>query len=53
MTLQPLIQNNFTKRYKITNAQVANFADIIKITTMLIKANFKDSKKLKELKIMF
>ena len=32
---------------------VANFADIIKILTMFIKKTFKDSKKLKELEIMY
>ena len=32
--------------------RVANFADIIKIASMFIKTTFKDSKKLKELKII-
>ena len=32
--------------------RVANFPDIIKISTMFIKKTFKDSKKLKELQIM-
>ena len=37
----------------IRHLRVANFADIIKVATMFIKATFKDSKKLKELAIMY
>ena len=33
--------------------RVANSADIIKIATMFIKTTFKDSKKLKELEIIY
>ena len=42
-----LFRNTFTLR----RLRVANFADIIKIATMFIKAIFKDSKKLKELEV--
>ena len=31
-------------------SQVANFADIIRIATMFIKATFKDSKKVKKIR---
>ena len=36
-----------------SRSKLANFADIIKIATMLIKTIFKDSKKLKQLEIMY
>ena len=42
----------FISKYLLRRPRVANFAGIIKIATMFIKATFKDSKKLKELKIM-
>ena len=44
-TSKPLFQKTFILRWP----RVANFADIIKIETMLIKTTFKDSNKLKEL----
>ena len=47
MTLQPLFQNNFILR----KPRVANFADIIKIAIMFTKKAFKDSKKVKKLKL--
>ena len=43
------ILNTFILR----RATVANFADIIKIAIMFTKTTFKDSKKLKELEIMY
>ena len=49
MTSQPLYQNVLTLR----RHTVANFADIVKISTMFIKKTFKNSKKLKELEIMY
>ena len=49
MTLQPLYQNALILR----KSAVANFADIIEIPTMIIKKSFKESKKLKELEIMY
>ena len=43
-----------SKYFSSKKASVANFTDIIKIATMIIKASFKDSKKkLKELEIMY
>ena len=48
MTSEPLFQNTFILR----RSRLANFADIIKITTMLIKATPKDSKKRKELEFI-
>ena len=47
MTSQPLFQNTFILR----RPRVANFSDIRKITTTIIKKIVKDSKKLKELKL--
>ena len=44
MTSQSLSQNTFILR----RPRVANFADIIKITIILIKTTFKDSKKVKK-----
>ena len=44
-----LFQNSFVLR----RPRVAIFAGIIKIITMFIKTIFKDSKKLKELEIMY
>ena len=49
MTSQPLYQNTFMLR----KPRVAIFADIIKIVAMFIKTMFKDSKKLKELEVMY
>ena len=49
MTFLPLFQNIFFLR----RPRVANSADIIKIATMFIKTTFKDSKKLKELEIIY
>ena len=50
MTLSALFQNTIILR----KPRVANFADIMKITTMFIKTIFKDSKKkLKDLEIMY
>ena len=46
MTSQPLFQNTFILR----RPRVVNFADIIKIATMFIKATFKDSKKVKRIR---
>ena len=44
----------FTSKYLILRrARVANFAKIIKIATLFIKATFENSKKLKELEIMY
>ena len=37
----------------IRHLRVVNFADIIKVATVFIKTTFKDSKKLKELAIMY
>ena len=48
MTLYILFQKTFILR----KHGVTNFADIIKIATMFIKATFEDPKKLQELKIM-
>ena len=48
MVSQLLFQNTFILR----RPRVANFADIIKMTTMFIETTFKDSKKLKALKII-
>ena len=42
-----IFQNTFILR----RPRVANFAEIIKVSTMFIKTTFKDSKKLKELEI--
>ena len=47
MTSQPLYQNVLTLR----KHTVANFADIVKISTMFITKTFKNSKKLKELQL--
>ena len=49
MTLQPLFQSTLISK----RPRVANFADIIIIETMLIKATFKDSKNLKELEVTY
>ena len=46
MTSWPLFQKNILRR-----PRVANFADIIKVTTMFIKIVFEDSKKVKRIKI--
>ena len=40
-------------RYLRMRAGVANFAGIIKIVIVFIKTTFKDSKKLKELEIVY
>ena len=45
MTSQPLYQNAFILR----RSTVANFADIIKIAT-IVKKTFKDSKKVKRIR---
>ena len=49
MTSQSLFQNTFILR----RSRIVNFADIIKISTIFIKTTFKDSKKLKELEVMY
>ena len=49
MTSKPLLQNTYILR----RPRVANFGHIIKIVTMFMKTIFKDSKKLKELEIMY
>ena len=49
MTSSSLFQNTFNLR----RPRVANFTDIIKMITIFIKTVFKDSKKLKELEIMY
>ena len=46
MMPQPLFQNNFI----LKKPRVANFADIIKITTPSIKTILKDSKEVKMIK---
>ena len=43
----------FKKPFFLRSLRVANFVDFIKIATMFVKTNFKDSKKLKELKVMY
>ena len=44
----------FTLKYLILRrARLANFAEIIKIATLLIKETFEDSKKLNPLEIMY
>ena len=48
MTPWTLSQNAFILR----RPKVANFADIIKISTMFNKKTFKDSKKIKKLEVM-
>ena len=40
---------NFVSKY----LKVANFADIIKFSTIIIKATLTDSKKVKRIKIMY
>ena len=40
------------KTFILKRLRVGNFADIIKITTMVIKKTFKDSKKVKKIEIM-
>ena len=49
MTSYSLFQNTFV----LNRPKVVNFADIIKIAIRVIKAVFKDTKKLKELEIMY
>ena len=49
MASYPVFQNTFIARKPI----VAIGGDIIKIVTMFIKTIYKDSKKLKELEIMY
>ena len=49
MTPYSLFQNTFV----LNRPKVVNFADIIKIAIRVIKAVFKDTKKLKELEIMY
>ena len=49
MTLQPLFKNTLILR----RPKITNFADVIKITTTFVKTSFKDSQKLKELKILY
>ena len=46
MTSKSLFQNTFN----IGKAAVANLAEIIKIATIFIKTNFKDSEKVKRIK---
>ena len=48
MTLQPLSQNIFI----LKRLRAASFADIIKIATIFIKSTFKDSRKIKRIKVM-
>ena len=48
MTSEPSFQNTFILR----RPRVPNFADI-KIATMFIKSTIQDSKKVKELEIMY
>ena len=45
--------NLFQNTSLLRRTRVANFNDIIKILTMFIKKTFKDSKKLKDLEIMY
>ena len=45
-TIQPLFQNTFILR----RPRADNFADIIKIATILIKTTFQESKKVKRMK---
>ena len=40
-------------KYLLRKPGVDNFADIIKIVTAFIKKNFKDSKKIKKIEIMY
>ena len=49
MTSEPLFQSTVILR----RSGVAIFADIIKIVTFFIKTIFKDSRKLKELEILY
>ena len=49
MTSQPLFQNIFI----LTRPRVANFTDIIKIATTIIKKTLETEKKLKELELMY
>ena len=42
-----------SKYFILKRVRVANLADIIKIVSMLTKATFKDSKKVKELQTMY
>ena len=49
MTSKPLFQNVFILR----SPRVANFADIIKISTMFIETTFNTQAKLKELKNIY
>ena len=49
MTSLPLFQTTFILR----RPRVANFADIIETAAMFIKITFKNSKKLKELEVMY
>ena len=46
MTSKSLFQNTFN----IRKAAVANLAEIIKIATIFIKTNFKDSEKVKRIR---
>ena len=48
-TWTEIFQSTFISRRR----RVANFVDIIKIGTMFIKATFKDSKRLKEVEILY
>ena len=42
----------FENTFILRRPRVVNFADIIKIATIIIKTTFKDSKKVKELETM-
>ena len=49
MTSQPLYQNAYQNAFQ-EDLQLANFADIIEISTMFIKKTFKGSKKVKRIR---
>ena len=41
------------KYFILWRPRIVNFAEIIKIATMFVKTNFKDSNKLREIEIMY
>ena len=53
MTRKYDVINFISKYFILRRPSVAIFADITKIVTMFFKTIFKDSKKLKELEIMY